>query len=74
MDTVTSVVATLKSFKNQSKTCETVSYCIVFQVLCMFGNPTFLNSISQLPYEGYVANGITKTMLEKGYLAKKTFT
>lgn len=43
-------------------------------MLCTFGNPTFLNGVSQLPYQGYVANRTIKTMLETVALQKKTFT
>lgn len=40
-------------------------------MLCTFGNPTFLNGVSQLPYQGYVANRTIKTMLETVALQKK---
>lgn len=65
-----------KKNKNLSKTWETVSCYIVFEMLCTFGNPTFLNGVSQLPYHGYVANRTIKTMLETVALQKKkkTFT
>lgn len=64
----------LSKKKKDLRTWETVSCYRVFEMLCTFGNPTFLNGVSQLPYQGYVANRTIKTMLETVALQKKTFT